>query len=72
MCDTSSQHSVCISLVRDRRNVTTLATVTEVPTPVTTIAVIASGIIIYVTTDSNQLDHVAATAVAVTTRPQIS
>ena len=48
-----SQHLFCISLVQDRRNVAILATATGVlATPIKTIAVIAPGIIIVDTHES--------------------
>ena len=48
-----SQHFFCISLVQDRRNVAILATATGVlATPIKTIAVIAPGIIIVDTHES--------------------
>lgn len=58
-----SQRFVCISLVQDRRNAAILVTATGVLTiPVTVIAVIATGIIMFVTNESNKVFHAGTKA----------
>ena len=51
-----SRHFICISLIQDRHDVEILSTVTGMlATPVTTVAVIATHIIIFATNESNRL-----------------